>query len=184
MASKFSVQPPNLNECKTYEAFKREVKAWADVTDLAKKKHGNFIALSLPNKSKFGNDLKERAFEKLSLNELKEDDGLEKLLSFLDEELGRNAVEDVVDKWESFDACKKGASQSIEEFINDFEAKYNRIKQTGSTIPAEILAYMMMKRAGLSQVEKMLVISRVDMEDKANIFKNFKIHMKNILGKS
>ena len=42
----------------------------------------------------------------------------------------------------------------------------------------------MMKRAGLSQVEKMLVISRVDMEDKANIFKNFRIHMKNILGKS
>ena len=72
MASKFTVQPSNLNDCKTYEAFKRELKAWADVTDLAKKKQGNFIALSLPNQSKFGNDLKERAFEKLSLEDLKE----------------------------------------------------------------------------------------------------------------
>ena len=54
MASKFTIQPPDLNECKSYEAFKREIVAWADVTDLAKKKQGNFIALSLPNKSKFG----------------------------------------------------------------------------------------------------------------------------------
>ena len=139
MASKFSIQPPNLNECKTYEAFKRELKAWADVTDLAKRKQGNFIALSLPNNSKFGNDLKERAFEKLSIDELKEESGLDKLIDFLDDELGRNAVEDVVNKWESFDACKRDKSQGIEEFINDFEAKYNRIKQTGSKIPEEIL---------------------------------------------
>ena len=139
MASKFSIQPPNLNECKTYEAFKRELKAWADVTDLAKRKQGNFIALSLPNNSKFGNDLKERAFEKLSIDELKEESGLDKLIDFLDDELGRNAVEDVVIKWESFDACKRDKSQGIEEFINDFEAKYNRIKQTGSKIPEEIL---------------------------------------------
>ena len=85
MASKFNIQPPSLNDCKTYEAFKREVKAWADVTDLAKKKQGNFIALSLPNKSKFGDDLKERAFEKLTLEELKENNGLDKLIAFLDD---------------------------------------------------------------------------------------------------
>ena len=130
MATKFSIQPPKLDECKTYEAFKREVKAWADVTDLAKRKHGNFIALSLPNTSKFGNDLKERAFEKLTSDELKEEDGLDRLINFLDEELGKNAVEDVISKWESFDTCKRESSQSIEEFINDFEAKYIPNKQT------------------------------------------------------
>ena len=110
MASKFTIQPPDLNDCKSYEAFKREVKAWADVTDLAKKKQGNFIALSLPNKSKFGEDLKERAFEKLSLEELKEDDGLDKLISFLDEELGKNSVNDIIEKWEEFDSCKRAAN--------------------------------------------------------------------------
>ena len=85
MATKFTIQPPDLNECKSYEAFKRELKAWADVTDLARKKQGNFIALSLPNKSKFGDDLKERVFEKLTLEELKEDTGLDKVILFLDE---------------------------------------------------------------------------------------------------
>ena len=184
MSAKYTIQPPDLNECKSYEAFKRKLKAWADVTDLTKKKQGNFIALSLPNKSKFGDDLRERAFEKLSLGELKEDNGLDKLIEFLDEELGKNAVDEIIEKWEEFDNCKRAANQTIDEFSNDFEAKYNRIKQSGSKIPEEILAYMMMKRAGLTHVEKMLVISRIDMEDKENLFKKFKIHMKNILGKS
>ena len=59
MATKINIQPPDLNNCKSYEAFKREISAWADVTDLPKQKQGNFIVLSLPNKSKFGDDIKE-----------------------------------------------------------------------------------------------------------------------------
>ena len=121
MTSKFTIQPPDLNECKSYEAFKQELKAWSDVTDLVKKKQGNFIALHLPNKSKFGNDLKERVFEKLSLEELKEENGLDKVIAFLDEELGKNAVEDIIEKWEDFDNCKRGQDQNIEEFTNEFE---------------------------------------------------------------
>ena len=135
MTTKYTIQPPDLNECKSYKAFKRELKAWADVTDLAKKKQGNFIALSLPNKSKFGDDLRERAFEKLSLDELREDAGLDKVISFLDEELGKNATEDIIDKWESFDNLKRGITQNYEDFINDFEAKYNHIKQAGLNMP-------------------------------------------------
>ena len=138
MSAKYTIQPPDLNECKSYEAFKRKLKAWADVTDLTKKKQGNFIALSLPNKSKFGDDLRERAFEKLSLGELKEDNGLDKLIEFLDEELGKNAVDEIIEKWEEFDNCKRAANQIIHEFSNDFEVKYNRIKQSTSKIPEEI----------------------------------------------
>ena len=65
--AKISVQPPDLNSCKTYEAYKRELSAWEAVTDLVPTKQGNYIALSLPNQSKFGNDLKERAFENISV---------------------------------------------------------------------------------------------------------------------
>ena len=59
MATKINIQSPDLNNCKSYEAFKREISAWADVIDLPKQKQGNFIVLSLPNKSKFGDDIKE-----------------------------------------------------------------------------------------------------------------------------
>ena len=52
--AKLNITPPDLNECKTYEAYKRELKAWASVSDLPKTKLGNYVVLSFPNKSKFG----------------------------------------------------------------------------------------------------------------------------------
>ena len=125
MASKYNITPPDLNECKSYEAYKRELSAWAAVTELAKVKQGNYVVLSLPNKSKFGNDLKERAFECISAEDLVKEDGLERVKEFLNKELGKNAVDDVIEKWDEFDNCKKTDSQSLEDFINDFEVKYN-----------------------------------------------------------
>lgn len=183
MANKYGVTPPVLNDCKTYEAFKRELAAWSAVTDLAKIKQGNFVALSLPNKSKFGNDIKERVFENLSTEDLSAEDGLAKIIAFLDQELGKDAIDDVIEKWDDFDSCKKKDSQTLEDFISEFEMKSNRVIATGTKLSGEILAYMLMKRAGLSNLERMLVLSRVDIEDKVNLFKNVKLHMANILGK-
>lgn len=181
--AKYNITPPDLNECKSYEAYKRELTAWSAVTDLAKNKQGNFVVLSLPNKSKFGNDIRERAFESLPEDELNSDDGLKNLLKFLDAELGKNEVDDIIEKWDQFDSCKKSEDQALDDFIADFEAKYNRIKGSGTTLPQEILAYMLMKRAGLSHIEKMLILSRINIEKKETLFKDVKTNMKNILGK-
>ena len=59
MASRSGVTPPELS-------------AWASVTELASKKQGNFVVLSLLNKSKFGNDLRESVFENLGPEVLSE----------------------------------------------------------------------------------------------------------------
>ena len=183
MATKVNLQPPELNQCRSYEAYKREIRAWCDITDLPQNKQGNLIALSLPNKSQFGDDLKERAFESISEEDLKSEAGVTAILTFLDQELGKNAIDDVIEKWEEFDNCRKSENQSLEDFISEFETKYNRIKASGTVIPEEVLAFMLMKRAELSQVEKMLILSRIDIEEKKTLFRNVKLNMKNILGR-
>lgn len=184
MASiKIGVTPPDLNECKTYEIFKRELQAWKSVTELSLAKQGNFVALSLPNKSKFGNDLRERVFENISAEDLATTAGLTKVIEFLDSELGKSAVDDAIEKWDSFDNCKREEGQTLEDFISDFEAKSSRVRATGATLPSEILAYMLMKRSGLTNVERMLVLSRVDISKKDSLYRDVKTHMTNILGK-
>ena len=183
MAAKFSVTPPGLNECKTYEAFKRKLSAWESITELPKTKRGNLVALSLPYQSKFGNNLRERLFEHLNQEELNSEDGLDKVIEFLDKELGKDAVEDVIEKWDQFDSCRRGAGQSLEDFVSDFELKWNRVKSTGTQLSEEVLTYMLMKRAGLSNLERMLVLSRVDMKIKKELYRNVKMNMANILGK-
>ena len=46
--AKLNITPPDLNECKTYEAFKRELKAWASVSDLPKTKQNRATTLFYP----------------------------------------------------------------------------------------------------------------------------------------
>ena len=181
--SKIGVTPPDLNDCKTYENYKHELQAWKSVTDLAAAKQGNIVVLSLPNKSKFGNDLWEHVFDNISAAELAGDTGLAKVIRFLDKELGKSAVDNGIEKWDDFDNCKKEGNQTLEDFISEFEARLNRVKVTGVTIPGEILAYMLMKRSELSNLERMLVLSRVDISDETNMYRNVKVHMINILGK-
>ena len=181
--TKIGVTPPDLNDCKSYESYKRELQAWKSVTELGATKQGNYVVLSLPNKSKFGNDLRERVFENISATDLASVTGLDKVIEFLDTELGKSAVDDTIEKWDSFDNCKRGDNQTLEEFISEFEAKSSRVKATGTTLPGEILAYMLMKRSGLSNIERMLVLSRVDISKKESIYREVKTHMTNILGK-
>ena len=124
--AKYNITPPGLNDCSSYAAFKRELKAWSAVTDLPKSKQGNYVVLSLPNKSEFGNDLREKAFEYLPEEVLSGDDGLNELKKFLDKQLGKNAIDDVIEKWDEFDNLQRSDKQSLEEFISEFEMKSNR----------------------------------------------------------
>ena len=124
---------------------------------------------------------KEQAFENISSEDLKSESGLSKLLAFLDTELEKDATNDIIEKWDDFDSCKKSPNQTV-EFISDFEMKSNRVKSSGTKLSCEVLAFMLMKRAGLSNLERMLVLSRVDMADKTNMYKNVKLSMSNILG--
>jgi hypothetical protein len=180
--SKLVVSIPNLNECKSYEAFKRELQTWSTVTEIGKKKQGNVVALSLPNKSEFGDDIKEKVLDNFATADLQVDDGLDKLIEFLDQELGKDATDSAIEKWDAFDDCRKKDHQSLEEFLNEFETKRKRVETTGSKFPPEILGYMLMKRAGLSRLERALILSKVSIADKTNFYKNVKSSMKNILG--
>jgi len=52
-------------------------------------------------------------------------------MSCPDQEFGKIAVDDIIEKWEEFDNFKKQDNQTVEDFISDFESKYNRIKAHG-----------------------------------------------------
>ena len=88
------IDPPSLDSS-PYELYRQELLAWREVTDLRKEKQGIVIALSLPKGHK--NQVREKVFEQISLDDLKSDDGLDKLL-FLDERLKKD---DLADSFES-----------------------------------------------------------------------------------
>ena len=184
MASSVKVTPPSLKEAKTYESYKKELKMWAAVTDVPKGKRGNLIALSLPNESKFGNNIKERVLERLSVSDLGKDEGLEALIKFLDEELASDATTDLVNKWDEWFDCARKENQTIDQFIGDYELLVSRLEAAGQKLSEEIKGFALLKKAGLSNLERTLVVSRLNLNSGASIYKDIKIQCTNLLGKA
>ncbi len=86
------IQPPDLSKT-TYERYVLELKAWEQVTDVAHKKRGVVVALSLPH-SHDGVQIRDQVFDQMDLKELGAKGGLEKLISFMDTKL---KVDDLAD---------------------------------------------------------------------------------------
>ena len=81
MAAK--VNPPSVSQ--SYELYHQELLAWKEITDLDNKKQGVAITLTLPEDDE--RQIREKVFDQLSLADLKNKDGLTKLLEFLDKHL-------------------------------------------------------------------------------------------------
>ena len=172
---------PLFRRDKNYSLFKREVEAWQEVTDVKLEKQGIVLALSLPDIEDF--NLREKVFENLSVEKLKGDDGVKDLIKFLDEQFGKDELEDSLQKFEDFDDYFRGPSENIAQFITSFDLKYNRIKTDTLKLPSEILAFKLLRRARLSKAEKLLVISGMNYQEKNSLYDQAKRSLKKFIGK-
>ena len=75
------INPPNFAS-ERYELYKEKLLAWRDVTDLPTEKQGIVIALTLPDDDK--NKIQEKVFNQIGRENLKQENGLDTLINFLD----------------------------------------------------------------------------------------------------
>ena len=113
------INPPEFKG-KSYERYKRELKAWSIQSQ---KKKGITIALSFPEDDEFG--IREKVFDELSLHELIADDCLDKLITFLDSKLLKDDLADSWDKFSDFEEYQRGKHPPVSDFIQQFDQKYN-----------------------------------------------------------
>ena len=74
------INSPHLTVPKSYERYKQELLAWREITELSKNKQGIAVALSLPENDE--NKIKDKVFDQIALDELKDEDGLDILIAF------------------------------------------------------------------------------------------------------
>ena len=120
------INPPYLTS-KSYQRYKLELLAWREVTDISRFKLGIVIALSLPEDYK--NQIKEKVFTQISLDGLKKEDVLDKLIKFLDTHLKKDELTDSIEKFEEFEDFQRMERQSVSEYITLFEFKYRKIEK-------------------------------------------------------
>lgn len=174
------INPPSLTKSKHYELYKQELLAWREVTDLAKGKQGVAIALSLPEESE--TKIREKVFDQIELAELKKDDGFDTLVAFLDKHLAKDDLTDSLEKFEEFEDYQRIDSQSVSEYIAQFDSKYRKIEKKKMTLPPEILAFKLLRKANITKEEKMLVLTGMNYENKDTLYDEAKKSLKKFKG--
>ena len=176
------ISPPQFSNSKAFERYKQELLAWREVTELGKKKQGIALALSLPEEEESG--IRAQVFDELSLDELKEEDGFEKFIAFLEGKLGKDELEDCLEKFEDFEDFQRMDTMTINDYIAKFDSKYRKIQKKGMTLPSEILAFKLLRRANISREEKLLVMTGMDYSAKSTLYDQAKKSLKKFKGDS
>ena len=169
------IDPPTLSST-PYESYRQELLAWREVTDLRKEKQGVVIALSLPKGDK--DQIREKVFDQISLDDLKREDGLDILIAFLDKHLKKDDLADSLDKFGEFEDFHRHDGMSISEYIASFDTRYRKIEKPKMTLPSDILAFKLLRKANIRKDEIMLVLTGMNYSNKETLYDEAKQSLK------
>lgn len=71
---------------------------------------------------------------------------------------------------------------SINEYIASFDSKYRKIEKLKMTIPSEILAFKLVRKANISKEETMLILTGMNYENNDALYVEAKKFLKKFKG--
>ena len=144
------IPPPPLKDGDDFEDWEREVKIWQLATSIPEAKHGASIYLSLEGKAR-------ECCKTIPVDQLQGRDGVTVLLTKLRELYAKDAEETAFRAYEDFETFTRSSTMDIQDFINEFDHKYQKIKAKGMELPDGVLAYRLLKSANISAEKQALV---------------------------
>ncbi|CAC5372113.1 unnamed protein product [Mytilus coruscus] len=125
---------------------------------------------------------REHVHYKIDLEDLKKDTGFTTLVEFLDKHLAKDDLADSLEKFEDFEDFTRPKGQSIHEYVANFDSKYRKIEKKNIKLPSEILAFKLLRKANITKEEKMLVLTRMNYENKLILYEEAKRSLKKFKG--
>ena len=171
MASDIKVPMPILTKSKLYERYKIELELWKSITTVPKTKIGPMIALSLPDDHE--SKIKDKVFDKIDIADLSKDSGYNDLIKLMDSILLKDSLSDAFDKYNDFEKYSR-TTESVSEFIEEFDLKYTRLSKFSIKLPPEILAFKLLIHVNITKEEQMLVKSGIDYSNKDTMYEQTK----------
>ena len=177
-----TIKPPVYNNKKNYERYKQELLAWKEITDLDARKQAIAVALSLPEED--DTQIRDKVFDQLPLEDLKKENGFSVLVTFLDEHLGKDDLSDSIEKFYDFENYERVDGQTINNFIANYDIKYRQIEKKNMKLPSEILAFKLIQKSKINHMEKLLVLTGLNYENKARLYEEAKLSLKKFVGEN
>ena len=172
--------PPVFTELKPYSRWVDEVRAWEALTDLDKKKRGIAIALSLPEEGKAS--IRDKVFNQLTVAELNDDEGVNKLITFMDKIFKKDELSEAYEAYTEFDRFRRTKASSMEDYVTEFEKLYNRTKKYKMDLPPPVLAFKLLEYSELEMKDRQLVLTGVDYAKATTLFEQMSSSLKKFFG--
>ena len=74
--------------------------------------------------------------------------------------------------------------KKVNPFMNIamFDAKYRKVEKKSMSLPSEILAFKLLKKANISKEERLLVLTGMNYEQKFTLYEEAKLSLKKFKG--
>ena len=87
-----------------------------------------------------------------------------------------------LDKFGEFEDFQRKDGMSISEYIAFFDSKYRKIEKLKMTLPPEILAFKLLRKANISKEETLLVLTGMNYTNKATLYEEAMSSLKKFKG--
>ena len=146
------VDPPALSDSGDYNQWKNKVVMWRELTLLDKKKQAFSIIFALSGKA-------EQIALEMDHNQLKQDDGVDKLTEELDKFFAKNETDLSYAAYKDFDQFVRTSEMKMSEYVSSFEQKYNKAKKHKLEMSDSVLAFKLLDNAFLDNTKKQMVLT-------------------------
>ena len=158
MASK--CPPPKLiDDAAGYAEYKKQLQRWSRITKVEQKKQAEVVLYALKDHH---SGIQEKIDTTLGDQIVDKDDGLEKLIEYLDSIYEMDEMTNMWSKYKKFVRLKKADDQPIKEFNAEFETAYKEAKDNGCEVSDTVLALNLLESCNLSDTEEKFVLTGID----------------------
>lgn len=128
-----------------YAEWKKELDIWEDFTELDSNRKGGALFLTLTGKAR------ETVLSGVSREKIKSTTGLSEITKCLDGLYEKDKSQSAFAAYDDFTSFRRKHDISIQDYVVEFNLKYNRIKSYDMVLPDGVLAYYLLKCANLTE---------------------------------
>ena len=150
----FNKAPPPFKKEDDFEKWKKKLDIWVKFTNMEKKKQGGALFLSLDEET-------QDSVLQLNVDTIASESGVTEIVKILDGLYLKDKTQmhlEALDAWEDY---KKDDETSVQDFINEYDRRYNKLKAKGSSVSDDVLANKLLRAANLSNAKRQLVKATV-----------------------
>ena len=176
----FMTPPVWKIETTSYEDWKFDVDLWKKFTQTEKARQGFALYSTLPNES--GVNEKIRLAMQNEEIKIDEEDSVDQIFGILDKWYKKDDLSVVCEAWSTYKNLSKKETDTMDQFLSDYEKKTKELKKQGIVLPVVVMAMQLIDSAGLDKKDKQIVLTAVDYSKKEEMYEQMKSALRKFFG--